>query len=222
MTSVDLVIFDCDGVLIDSEIISARMLIAELAGYGVEISIDYVKTNFLGRSYPMVIRQIREQFSLNLPERFERDYRERLLKAFDTELYAMPGVADVLSGLNCPFCIATSSSPERVRYSLTHVGLWDLCDGRIFTASQVARGKPAPDLFLFAADRMGADPRRCLVVEDSQNGMQAALAAGMTVSRFTGGSHLDGQATDTDGPARPHHSFAEFARFFDDWPQLRR
>ncbi|MCA8884329.1 MAG: HAD family hydrolase [Rhodobacteraceae bacterium] len=218
----DLVIFDCDGVLIDSEIISARMLIAELRGYGVDITIDYVKQHFLGRSYPMVMRQIRDQFALVLPERFESDYRARLLRAFDTELRAMPGVDAVMAALACPFCVATSSSPERVRHSLGLVGLWDRCAGRIFTASQVAHGKPAPDLFLFAAAEMGAAPNRCLVIEDSQNGMQAALAAGMTVSRFTGGSHLSGPGPIDDGPALPHHSFADFTRFFDDWPQLRR
>ena len=187
----DLIIFDCDGVLIDSEIISARMLVAALAERGVQIDLTYVSRHFLGRSYPVVMQTIRKDFGLDLPPEFEADYRERLLEGFRQGLTIMPGVRDVLERLALPWCVATSSSPRRAEMSLTLVGLWPLVEGRLFTASQVAHGKPAPDLFLHAA---AADGRRArpaaLVIEDSLTGLQAARAAGMQVWRFTGGSHM--------------------------------
>jgi hypothetical protein len=138
----DLVIFDCDGVLIDSEIISARMLIEELARLGVVIDLDHVARHFLGRSYPTVMAQIREEFHLDLPADFEDRYRDRLLDAFGRDLKIMPGVLDVLDELAVPFCVATSSSPRRVEMSLFVTGLAGRTGAGVFTASQVARGKP--------------------------------------------------------------------------------
>ncbi|MFV0359929.1 HAD family hydrolase [Tropicimonas sp.] len=210
----DLVIFDCDGVLIDSELISARMLVAELAEWGVEVDLPYVARHFLGRSYPVVIAQIRREFGLALTPAFEADYRARLLAAFASDLREMPGVREVLETLACPYCLATSSSPPRVRRSLEIVGLTPYFTGRVWTASEVERGKPAPDLFLHAAARMGVAPGRCLVVEDSLNGVQAGLAAGMTVWHFTGGSHLRGVTFDEPDLPRPHLRFASFADFY--------
>jgi HAD superfamily hydrolase (TIGR01509 family) len=220
----DLVIFDCDGVLIDSEIISARMLVQELAGLGVQIDLAYVARHFLGRSYPTVMAQIRREFGLDLPASFEDQYRERLLDAFRQELKVMPGVADVLDRLSVPFCVATSSSPRRAAMSLALTGLAGRVGDRLFTASQVQHGKPAPDLFLFAAARMGADPARTLVIEDSLTGLRAGLAAGMTVWHFTGGSHFQTGAPPDDGPdpIRPHHRFDAFAAFFQTAPALQR
>lgn len=186
-----LLIFDCDGVLIDSELISARMLMAELAGRGVAIDHAYVARHFLGRSYPVVMAQIRDQFGVVLPESFEADYRARLLDAFERELKVMPGVTDVIARLGVPFCLATSSSPARVIRSLQIVGLADAFGPRVFTASEVARGKPAPDLFLHAAERLGVRPADCVVIEDSVHGVQAGVAAGMRVWGFTGGGHAD-------------------------------
>lgn len=218
----DLVIFDCDGVLIDSEIISARMLIAELARLNVHIDLDYVARHFLGRSYPTVMAQIRHEFGLDLPPDFEDRYRDRLLAEFRQSLRIMPGVAGVLADLAIRWCVATSSSPRRAALSLELVGLATDVGARLFTASQVARGKPAPDLFLFAAHAMQADPARTLVIEDSLTGVRAALAAGMQVWRFTGGSHFGGRV-DVDPPdARPHRRFDAFADFFHFAPDLRR
>lgn len=220
----DLVIFDCDGVLIDSEIISARMLIEALGHLGVHIDLDYVARNFLGRSYPTVMNQIRREFGLDLPPDFEDQYRERLLEGFQRDLRVMPGVIPVLDQLAVPFCVATSSSPRRVKMSLALTGLTDRVGERVFTASQVERGKPAPDLFLLAAERMRATPSRTLVIEDSLTGLRAAHAAGMQVWRFMGGSHFQGRAADEAEPedARPHRRFADFAEFFTPAPALRR
>jgi HAD superfamily hydrolase (TIGR01509 family) len=207
----DLVIFDCDGVLIDSEVISATMLMAELAGYGVQMDMAFVSRQFLGRSYPTVLREVRETFGVTLPERFEADYRARLLAAFQRDLRIMPGVGAAIAALQVPYCLATSSSPERLGQSLAIVGLADTFAGRTFTASRVAHGKPAPDLFLLAAAEMGAASARCLVIEDSLTGIRAGLAAGMAVWRYTGGSHLKGLDLTPPPDAIPHHSFADFA-----------
>jgi HAD superfamily hydrolase (TIGR01509 family) len=221
MTEFDLVIFDCDGVLIDSEIISARMLVAELARLGLTIDLPYVERHFLGRSYPVVMETIRREFGLDLPPDFEAQYREALLAAFQSELKVVPHVHDVLTRIGVPFCVATSSSPRRVEMSLKLVGLAPLVGDRLFTSTLVARGKPAPDLFLYAADKMGAAPDRTLVIEDSLTGLRASLAAGMTVWRFVGGSHLGPDAPEEPEDARPHRRLASFAEFFQIAPGLK-
>ncbi|GGW21317.1 haloacid dehalogenase [Gemmobacter lanyuensis] len=219
--SFDLVIFDCDGVLIDSEIISARMLIRELDRLGVHIDLDYVARHFLGRSYPTVMQTIRTEFGLDLPPDFEDRYRARLLAAFETELQVMPGVRAALDGLALPRCVATSSSPKRAEMSLQLVGLGDLVGPRLFTASMVARGKPAPDLFLHAAAACGVAPDRCLVIEDSLTGIRAARAAGMAVWRFTGGSHMAGGWLPEPEDARPERHFHDFSSFLALHPDFR-
>jgi HAD superfamily hydrolase (TIGR01509 family) len=215
-------IFDCDGVLIDSEIISARMLIEALALRGVVIDLPYVARHFLGRSYPVVMAQIRAEFGLDLPASFEDEYRDRLLEGFRNGLKIMPHVADVIDALAVPCCVATSSSPRRAEMSLRLVGLWERLGDRVFTASQVARGKPAPDLFLFAASQMGFAPEACLVIEDSLTGVAAARAAGMSVWQFTGGSHMTGLTLDAPAGASPDLRFASFAEFHRLAPEAMR
>ena len=217
----ELVIFDCDGVLIDSEIISAQMLVTELASLGVAIDLDYVTRHFLGRSYPTVMQQIRKEFGLDLPTAFEDQYRQRLMAAFELRLKVMPHVLSVLTTLALPYCVATSSSPMRAQRSLEIAGLAGLTE-RLFTSTMVARGKPAPDLFLHAAVVMGVDPSACLVIEDSLNGVRAARAAGMPVWRFVGGSHLAGRLEEEPADARPDLRFASFADFYAIDPAIRR
>ena len=219
---IDLVIFDCDGVLIDSEIISARMLVAALADLGVRIDMAYVAQHFLGRSYPTVMAQIRREFGLDLPAEFEDAYRSRLMAAFEQGLTVMPDVSQVLQDLALPWCVATSSSPKRAARSLQIVQLDRLVGDGLYTASMVARGKPAPDLFLHAAQQRGVAPNRCLVIEDSLNGVRAGIAAGMQVWRFTGGSHLAGQSLDAPEDARATLHFDRFADFFTLSPALLR
>ena len=220
--AIDLVIFDCDGVLIDSEIISARMLVQELAALGVKIDLPYVARHFLGRSYPTVMATIRSEFGLDLPPVFEDHYRLRLMAAFEAGLNIMPGVQAVLQTLALPYCVATSSSPMRAQKSLAMVGLGELTREKLFTATMVQHGKPAPDLFLLCARHHNADPARCLVIEDSLNGVRAARAAGMPVWRFTGGAHLLGRALDEPPDAMPDRHFSDFAAFYTMDPDLRR
>ncbi|MBN9671945.1 HAD family hydrolase [Labrenzia aggregata] len=219
---IDLVIFDCDGVLIDSEVISARMLVEELAKRQVHITMDYVAHHFLGRSYPIVLQQIREEFGVHLPPEFETEYRANLLAAFENDLRAIPGVKDVIDTLACDYCLATSSSPPRLARSLEIAGLTEKFSGRTTTASEVRHGKPAPDLFLLAAEKHGSDPANCLVIEDSENGIKAGLAAGMRVWRFTGGSHLKHLANTPDAAAGAAQVFASFGEFYQLMPDLRR
>lgn len=205
------IIFDCDGVLIDSEIISARILRRMLAEIGHEISRDVFLKTFLGRSFPKVAEHIRTHFGAPLPEDFERRYRANLLEAFAAELKPMPGIMPVLRDLQVKSCVATSSSPERARRSLEIVGL-DRCFGdRLFTASMVSRGKPAPDLFLHAAQQMAMTPDQCLVIEDSSTGIAAAQAAGMDVFHFVGGAHLQGVDLG-DSEVRRFDHWAQFAQ----------
>lgn len=218
----ELVIFDCDGVLLDSEIVSASMLIEELARLGLKVDLPYVARHFLGRSYPVVMEQIRREFHVDLPPGFEEQYRERLLAAFRERLAIIPGVREVMADLAVPYCVATSSSPRRAAMSLGLVGLDHLVPSRLFTAAEVSRGKPAPDLFLHAAACMAARPEHTLVIEDSLTGVRAGLAAGMTVWRFVGGSHLGPDAPAEPADAMPHLRFASFADFFQIAPELRR
>lgn len=217
-----LVIFDCDGVLIDSEIISAQVLADELAGLGLPVDQAYVLKHFLGRTYPAMTAEVKRLFKIQLGADFERDHAARLLEAFDRHLKVMPGVRDVLGHLAIPSCVATSSTPARVSRSLALVELAETFAGRVFTASEVSVGKPAPDLFLHVAKQMGVAPSECLVLEDSIAGLQAALNAGMTVWHFTGGSHIGAEPIQLSGGVKPHRTFDSFANFFEAAPHLRK
>lgn len=178
--------------------------------------------HFLGRSFPVVGKVVSRDFGVTLPDEFEERYRARLLRAYDTELEPMPGIFEVLDSLAVPHCLATSSSPRRLAHSLKVSGL-----DRYFperdraTASEVSRGKPAPDIYLHVARRHDVPPGRCLVIEDSIVGIEAGLAAGMEVWRFVGGSHLSGLAREKPPDAPWHSQFASFKDFFHVEPSLR-
>ena len=186
----DLVIFDCDGVLIDSESISARILITLLKPFGLDFDLVHMQRHFLGRSFPTVAAKIRHEYDIDLPADFELSYRRTLLEAFQLELKATEGIEGILAILPIRYCVASSSSPERVARSLCITGLSKYFQDSIFTASEVKHGKPAPDIFLHVAACCTVAPDRCLVIEDSRSGIEAAQAAGMTVWRYIGGSHL--------------------------------
>ena len=189
-----LVIFDCDGVLVDSEPIALRLLLETLAGAGLAMDAETANARFLGRSLASMRAILAEDHGLTLSDAALEEMRGRLYAAFRAELRPVPGVAEALAGLGRAFCVASSSQPERIELSLRVTGLWPFFEGRMFSATQVARGKPAPDLFLYAARSMGYAPAACLVVEDSRAGIAAAQAAGMRVVAFTGGSHAGNEA----------------------------
>jgi HAD superfamily hydrolase (TIGR01509 family) len=189
-----LVIFDCDGVLVDSEPIALRILLEALDASGLARDAGTASDRFLGRSLASTRAILAEDFGLALSDAALTAMRRRLHDAFRADLAPVPGVADTLAALTQPFCVASSSLPERIELSLRLTGLWPRFEGRMFSATEVARGKPAPDLFLYAARSMGYAPSDCLVVEDSPAGIEAAKSAGMRVVAFTGGSHATSEA----------------------------
>ncbi|HVL20606.1 MAG TPA: HAD family hydrolase [Amaricoccus sp.] len=184
-----LVIFDCDGVLVDSEPISLRLLLSTLAAAGVELTPAEADALFLGRSLATTRAIVARDYGLTVTDAALDAMRRELYDAFRRELQPIPGIAATLDALGVPFCVASSSQPERIELSLTVTGLWPRFEGRVFSSTMVARGKPAPDLFLHAAETLGHAPEACLVVEDSPAGILAAQAAEMRVIAFTGGSH---------------------------------
>lgn len=185
----DLVIFDCDGVLVDSEPLSMAVLRDVLAEAGVAIGEDEAYERFLGRSMSTIAEIIRRDFDLAITQDHLERIRLDLFERFRAGLKPVPGIAEALKRLTAAHCVASSSQPERIRLSLRVTGLLELLEPRIYSATMVKRGKPFPDLFLHAAAEMRADPRRTVVVEDSPAGITAAKAAGMRVFAFTGASH---------------------------------
>jgi len=183
------VIFDCDGVLVDSEPIAMRLLLETISDAGVALDPDTSYDRFLGRSLADTREILAAEFGVTLDDRALAAMRARLYAAFRAELRPIPWVPETLPRLNAPFCVASSSQSERIEFSLSLTGLWPQFAGRAFSATLVARGKPAPDLFLHAARKMGFAPADCLVVEDSPAGVEAALAGGMRVVGFLGGGH---------------------------------
>ena len=214
MTDPDLIIFDCDGVLVDSEVLSCRCLSDVLAGYGISLGLDQALDLFLGRSMTAVLDHYKTIGRLD-PERFSAELRAGVRAAFLSALCPIEGVSSVLEGLHTPYCVASSSDVDRVSFSLSLTGLASHFDGRLYTSQMVERGKPAPDLFLHAAERMQADPGRTLVIEDSISGVRAGKAAGMTVWGFVGGSHYQSR----DGKAILCEAGADrvFGRMADFW-----
>jgi HAD superfamily hydrolase (TIGR01509 family) len=159
-----------------------------LRRHDIAIDFDGVFTHFLGRSGETIARHYR-RLGRGLPPEFGAELQGLVRESFARSLAAMPNVEKAIRDLNIAYCVASSSDLERIRFSLTITGLQGLFEGRIFSAEMVAEGKPAPDLFLYAAAHMGAIPERTLVIEDSVSGVEAAKAAGMTVWGFVGGSH---------------------------------
>ncbi|MBV9828664.1 MAG: HAD family hydrolase [Alphaproteobacteria bacterium] len=191
-----LVIFDCDGVLIDSEPIVNRAHAETLNASGFTVGEVDLLARFCGMSDKDMLATLEREHHRSLPP----DYRDRVAavvaREYRISLKAMDGVAEVLAQLDLPFCVASSSVPAQIRLGLEVTGLINFFGDRLFSATMVARGKPAPDLFLYAAEQMRAAPRTCVVVEDSLPGVTAAVAAGMVAIGFTGGDHcLPGHGT---------------------------
>ena len=193
----DLVIFDCDGVLVDSEVISCRAHAETLTRHGYPITAEQVFDRFLGRSTRQANLEVEAELGRSLPDDFHVQLQEALFRAFAASLEPVPHVEAALEAIAQPICVASSGSQERMRVSLGRAGLYDRFAPNIFSATQVSNGKPAPDLFLFAAAQMATLPARCLVIEDSVPGITAACAAGMAVLGFHGGSHCRPGYADT-------------------------
>lgn len=187
--SFDLVIFDCDGVLVDSEALACVVHAEVLTAHGYAISAEQVHDRFLGRSSREARFEVETEMGRVLPDEYTVALKAAIDRVFGEQLTPVPHIAETLAKLSLPICVASSGTPTRIRSSLTTTGLRDRFGPHLFSASQVSNGKPAPDLFLFAASEMGVKPARCVVVEDSVPGVTGAVAAGMTVLGFHGGAH---------------------------------
>ena len=186
---VDALIFDCDGVLIDSEIVVCRIAAEELTRVGYPITTEQVIARFAGRPDREMRAEIEGEWERAIPESYRERVNERTIEAYGTELKIMPGLASALDEITIPICVASSSFPEKLRLGLETVGLYERFLPNVLSATLVAHGKPEPDVFLFAAGWMRTSPMHCLVVEDSVPGVKAAVRAGIPVVGFTGGSH---------------------------------
>lgn len=186
-----LLIFDCDGVLVDSEPLSIDVLVQIVAAHGGELSEAEAYRRFLGRSLANLVSVLGRDFGIRADADFLEHMRRDLYFRFEQELQPIAGIGAVLAEFPWKKCVASSSQPERIRLSLGLTGLRDYLEPDIFSATMVKNGKPAPDLFLYAAEQMGVPSKDCIVVEDSPAGILAAKNAGMTVFAFIGGSHAD-------------------------------
>ena len=182
-------IFDCDGVLVDSEMITNRVFARMLAELGITMTLDDLFERFVGRSMTHCRTLIAELLQRPVPDAFLADFRARTTAALQAELEAVAGIEGVLDALTAagvPFCVASSGSHEKMRLTLGITGLLPRFEGRMFSVTEVPHAKPAPDVFLFAARRCGADPSACCVVEDTPTGVEAGVAAGMRVYGYCG------------------------------------
>ncbi|MFF3684587.1 HAD family hydrolase [Streptomyces sp. NPDC002187] len=197
--SVELVIFDCDGVLVDSERICVKVDALIMADLGISFTEAEIIENFVGCSTEVYTAAVEERLGRRLEKGWQLRYEHLYDAAFAAGLTAVDGIVEALAGLTAAVCVASNGHHDGIRSSLKITGLSAHFEGRIFSAADVARGKPAPDLFLHAARSMGVEPQRCAVVEDSAYGVQAARAAGMRVFGYCGGltpaHRLEGQGT---------------------------
>ena len=176
-----LVIFDCDGVLVDSERLSNQVFADMLGEIGIAVTLDYMFDNFMGHSMAYCMDRVAFLLGHPPPSDFAVNYRTRSKRAFESDLKAIPGIAAALDAIELPLCVASSGDHDKMRTTLGVTGLLPRFEGKLFSATEVARSKPAPDIFLHAAKRHGIAPAACLVIEDSPVGVTAAVAAGMTV-----------------------------------------
>jgi HAD superfamily hydrolase (TIGR01509 family) len=184
-----LTIFDCDGVLIDSEIVSARVDCEFLRQLGYEATPEELAYRFAGLTTERIFQLVGEELGRSVPETLIRDAERATDERLAAEVEAIAGVHDMLDRLDGPRCICSNSRPERLEVSLIKAGLWDRFRPYVFSARDVGRGKPAPDVFLHAARVFDVDPAEAIVIEDSVAGVTGAVAAGMRVVGFTGASH---------------------------------
>lgn len=216
--SIRAVIFDCDGVLIDSELLANQAEVEALSTIGATFTPEAYMARFMGLSDAAARALLADEFGLAPGERFWQRVRAHCYCRFARELRAMPGIAPLLATLRLPACVASSSSFERLYFTLGLTDLLRFFPERVFSSQQAPRGKPHPDLFLYAATQLGVSPSACIVVEDSPLGVEAAHAAGMRVIGFAGGSHMSEEARNrlrAAGPEAIVESAAELVPLLD-------
>jgi HAD superfamily hydrolase (TIGR01509 family) len=184
MSAYDLIIFDCDGVLVDSEPITNAVFAELLNELGLKVTLQEMYARFMGRSMDACLSDVTRLLGRPIPADFLERYNSRTLKALQEKLLPVNGIKKLIVSLRTPYCVASSGDHTKMKTTLGITGLWDLFEGRLVSATEVSRGKPFPDVYLLAAERHRATPSRCAVVEDSPVGVTAAVAAGMTVFGF--------------------------------------
>lgn len=176
-----LVIFDCDGVLVDSEMITNRVFAQMLNEVGIAMSLEEMFERFVGRSMPQCLAIVTELLGRPVPDEFVQQFRKRAAAALQSELKAVPDIGTVLAAMCVPFCVASSGTHEKMQTTLGITGLLPQFRGKMYSVTEVARSKPFPDVFLYAASQQGVVPSACAVIEDTPTGVTAGVAAGMTV-----------------------------------------
>jgi HAD superfamily hydrolase (TIGR01509 family) len=217
----ELVIFDCDGVLVDSEVLALARVGAALERLGVKFSEAQIRELFLGVSEQSMLGIAERALGSPLPPDFQSELANDVLTDFERELKGVEGIAELIGRLDARVCVASSSTTERIRASLRIVGYANLFEPHVFSASEVARGKPEPDLFLHAARCMSASAADCLVIEDSVHGVTAARRAEMVVFGFTGAAHAKGAEYGARlmaaGAAVVFDEMGELPELVDEW-----
>jgi HAD superfamily hydrolase (TIGR01509 family) len=176
-----LVIFDCDGVLVDSEQITNRVFAGMLNELGIPVTLEDMFERFVGRSMSQCLELITKMLGRPVPRRFVEEYQTRSAAALRSELKAVPDIATVLAGIRVPYCVASSGTHEKMQTTLGLTGLLPQFRGKMYSVTEVAQSKPFPDVFLHAARQQGVAPADCAVIEDTPTGVRAGVAAGMTV-----------------------------------------
>jgi HAD superfamily hydrolase (TIGR01509 family) len=175
------IIFDCDGVLVDSEVIGVKLLLDMAAPYGVTMPLDEAVETFSGIHLKEGLKLLQSMASSPFPEDFEQDFRKRSYEVFKTEMKPVRGVQAVLDGLTIPYCVASSGPVEKMKLNLTVTGLIGYFENRMYSGYEINSWKPDPGIFLYAAQQMGYKPSQCVVIEDSMAGVQAGVKGGFKV-----------------------------------------
>lgn len=181
MSDVELVIFDCDGVLVDSERITNTVFAKMLNELGLSLTLEDMFEQFVGHSMLYCLALSEKLLQRPLPNNFETEFHERCAIAYQTHLQPVPGIVEILQNLEIPYCVASNSTHPEMQTTLGITKLLDYFEGKRFSAADVSRGKPYPDVYLYAAEQMDVLPERCVVVEDTPVGVRAAVSAGMRV-----------------------------------------
>lgn len=186
MKNFELLIFDCDGVLVDSERVSNTVFLEMLAERGLHMSETQLIQEYVGMTMQSCLQLLTQRYGVAFDDGFKHELDTRMVKVYQQRLTAMPGVREVIENLGIPFCLASNSTPDKIAFMLKLVELYDFFEGRIYSGTQVSKPKPAPDVYLLAASASGVTPEHCLVIEDTPTGIRAAKSAGMTVLGYAG------------------------------------
>jgi HAD superfamily hydrolase (TIGR01509 family) len=200
MSKYKCIIFDCDGVLVDSEPLSNQVMVDMANEYGASLDLQYAYNHFKGYYIENCIEKIETLIKKKLPKNFEKEYRRRSFEKFKNEIQPVEGIVELIKNITIPFCVASSGPEHKIKLNLELTGLLPYFENKIFSCYTIGKWKPEPDVFLWAAETMGFQPNECVVIEDSITGVKAALAGGFDVFGYTAHDYskeLESKATMT-------------------------